>query len=385
MRILRISLPLSFVLSRLAFADACATNYAGILDRIYTPNVTLLRDAERGTADPYWGRLSQAMSTTPEADLRKLFSGSKGMTAQDIDDLWWKVMSGELKSDHTQQRLVTALRDFAKANPDVFNKAEDVPFRLLERIKKVDVEHGFGDASAVKTTSKALDETEETLLLQALQEVNGIRNKSSKFGDNVRELFTSPADRLRDMIDLNNDARKRMQHVVMADEPVADAMAKYSTRLDDKERKALEGLITNTNAQLADTRELLEKTYGRQLSYTNDAVRVGDIRLQDLHKGADLGEASGDMSHAVRQAESDMDVVDSSLASARKRAAEGPRPWPEYTERHLEIRNTQHARETAENHAAYYTYGEKLPKDSDYKVDISWTVTVQHQKTEMVT
>lgn len=362
--------------------DQCRVEFQRIADTVFAHNRGLLRDAEKGTQDPYWGRLSRALHATSEGTLRDLFTGPNRITAQKIEEIWWAIRIGDLRVDLETDRFFQGLRDFARDHPQLFDGKPDFPYRLRQALQAVDARHGFEGSpeAAAHLTARALSDAEETLLAQAIREGRGIRNASSRRFDWFWDFWSPHHSRMAGLIEFNQALRMRMQHMFIADEPIDHALKLYGAGLTASERERLQALVTDTSGQLQDVRDIFRRVYGIELSSTRP-VKIGDIRLRTLHARASDINAQGKFDDAVERSEKDLDVHDAVLRESRERQKLGERPLAEYHDRHLQIRNPQYYRETGSLQSRYYSHSGATVKDSDYQVEASWTVTVKHEET----
>jgi hypothetical protein len=355
--------------------------------KILQPNRGLHIDAERGSADPYWNRLSQVLRASDAEDLEKLFypSNTKLDAPEVFDGLFWKIKSGEIKADGRMDRLVTELRDFVVENASSFRHKKDRGYYILKALELADKYHNFsGDPTlAARNTMRALAIAEESLLARALAEsTRGKRYPNSKWYDWIHRFFSPHWKRMQRIIEFNNAIRARMQQDYLADEPIVDTLLRYEKEITDpKDLSALRKLVADTPAKLKEAREIVEKAYKRELSYT-DPLREADQRLADLDKKMNTLDADKEFEESIRESEHDMDVLDRVHASYRKKKKLGPRPFDDYHDVHLRIRQNQYERETRELHSSYENVLERNPRDPNYNVNARWTVTEVYTKME---
>ncbi|MBP7844867.1 MAG: hypothetical protein KA116_08625 [Proteobacteria bacterium] len=361
-----------------------------IAKKVLEPNRGLHNDAERGSADPYWNRLSQVLRTTDAKDLENIFYPSGDMTAFELyDSMFWGIKSGEIKADGKMDRLVTELRDFVVENPKAFEQEKDRAFHILKALEAADKMHNFsGDPTlAARSTMRAIGIAEESLLARAVAEsTRGKKYANRKWYDGMYRFFSPHYKRMLRILDFNNNIRARMQQDFLADEPVTDTLLRFEKELKSQDTEALRGLVADTPGKLKEARDLVEKVYKRELSYT-DPLREADQRLFDLDKIMAKSDSEAEFHQAVRESERDMDSID--LAHKRYRDLEklGPRPFDDYHPTHLQIRQTQYKRETETLHNAYEDVLERNPENPAYDVHAHWTVTEHYttQETEHYT
>lgn len=349
---------------------------------IFKDRKNLLKDAEAQTADPYWGRLSQALHTTSEDTLKRLFVGKERITFEDVDDLWWLAQGGFIKTKNDTLYFLTSLRDFMSDYREAFQGGEGSVFRIIESINQADQKRGYeaGPSVAVRNSDRTLRKAEEQLLIQAIQEGRGNRNASNRWYDKALNYFSPHYDRMVAILKANEHLRRIMQISAKVDEPTYDALARYDSQLQPEGRQLLEQLITNTSTTLDQARATIAHVYGRELSM-REPLKIGDVRLREIYKRLSEAQPSAQNEEALDRAESELDVLDKVLAQMFERRNQGVRPMSDYHPTHLQIRYSQFIRETGQLSGQYRQINEASPKNSDYRVSASWTVSAVYAET----
>lgn len=359
----------------------CARIAALIETKVLEPNRGLHKDSERGSADPYWNRLSQALLATDAKNLEAMFTPPEGITLREYyDSLFWGIKSGEIKGDAQLDRLIVELRDFVNEYGSQFeNQKNDRAYHILEAVKAADKAHSFdGDPTmAAKRTIKALETGEEALFARAMAEsVGGKKFDNNKWYDSFYRFFSPHFYRMKNILDYTNSMRARIQNDQIADDAIYDVIAKYQDRFSAEELSTMRSLIADTPGKLADARKRAQTFYGRELSLT-DPAHESDYRLQDIQKRIPKGKNTHNakLEKSIQESRRDLDKLDEAVAEARKRAGEGPRPWEEYRDPHLQIRHLQYKEETAALASQYENVLERHPSNPEYDVSASRTVT----------
>jgi hypothetical protein len=106
-----------------------------INQHILLPNRGLHADAEKGSADPYWNRLSAILHAVPVDDLLPIFTPPNGMSLKQFyDSLFWKIKSGEITADSKLERLIIELRDFVSEFGDKLNNPNNLGFQIISTL-----------------------------------------------------------------------------------------------------------------------------------------------------------------------------------------------------------------------------------------------------------
>ncbi|MBY0415824.1 MAG: hypothetical protein K2Q18_16755 [Bdellovibrionales bacterium] len=357
-----------------------AKQFEQLVDKIYKPNIGLINDSEKGTTWMYYDRLEKAFHAVKKDDLDALFIGPNRLTYEKVEQLFFDIKSGTLKIDPPTEKFIDDLYVFLQDHRQLLDGKPDQSYRILKALQEADRKAGHSAArtDAAITTDAGMKTAETTLLDQAIAESKGIKNPSSKWYDGFINFFSPHNKRMANLLNNNNQLRKKMQSSYASVEPVDDVLSKYASMLSPDEAIKLKGIIASSGDELAEVKQAIDEIYGRQLTQTNP-VKPGDFRLRLLSKTIKDAEAPSNRDIA-RVAEKRLDELDKVIKEARTRKGVGERPMSEYHPAHLEIRNTQYARETGELAGSYSSKLAKTAPNSNYNVDASWDITYNHSK-----
>ncbi len=357
-----------------------ANKFEELIAKIYSPNIGLLKDADKTTTWMYWDRLEKAFHAAKKEDLDSLFIGPNRLTFEKIEKLFFDKQAGLVKLDNFTEKFVDDFYVFLQDHRDLLDGKPDQTYRLLKAFQDKDKQMGFSAArtDASISTDAGLKAAEQVLLSQALAEMRGIKNDSSKWFDGVANFFSPHNKRMNRLLNNNNQLRKKMQSSYASVEPVDEVLEKYAAMLTQDEATKLKAIIASSGNELAEVRQAIEEVYGKQLT-TTSPVKTGEIRLRTLNKTVKDFTAPDNLQIA-KVAEERLDQLDAVLKSARERKGMGPRPMSEYHVAQLEIRNTQHARETGELTGNYASKLSKTAPNSDYTVTARWDITYHHSR-----
>ena len=364
--------------------DASCTDVAGkfeeLIAKIYIPNVGLLKDADKTTNWMYWDRLEKAFHAARKEDLDALFTGPNRLTFEKIEKLFFDKQAGLIKLDNFTEKFVDDFYVFLQDHRDLLDGKPDQSFRILKAFQDKDKQMGLSAArtDASISTDAGMRTAERTLLNQALAEMKGEKNDSLKWYDGIANFFSPHNKRMAKLLNNNNQLRKKMQSSYASVEPVDDVLEKYAAILSADEATKLKAIITSSGNELAEVREAIEAVYGKQLT-TSSPIKTGEIRLRALNKTVKDFDAPDNLQIA-KVAEERLDQLDAILKAARERKGMGPRPMSEYHPAQLEIRNTQHTRETGELAGSYSSKLSKTAPNSDYTVTARWDITYNHSR-----
>ena len=355
-----------------ATKEACQESYARFLENAHAPLQAIGKEALQLPDASLRARFLATAEKLSDDQIRAIFSGPQKLSFQDLDDLWWAGQTRLVKIDKETMAYLTFLREIGRRAPGLFAEGRrDIP-AFFRRTVKMALEGKGG-------LEHNLVQTEETLLMQAILEGRGIRNASNAWYDRFLNFFSPHSQRLQELLHFNNNMRRSTQQFGLADEPVADALAKYAEHLNPGERQALDGLLADTQAQVRQQSDKIKEVYGKDLT-REPAPDLGDIRLRTIAVKAEEAGSDKQFAEAVLQSERDMDQVEAIANAAQKRTGAEGRKMEEIHPRELQIRHNQWRRETGELNEAHSAMLRTKVPNSDYRVTAEWTVTVNHQQ-----
>jgi hypothetical protein len=347
---------------------------------LYAHSQAMLDDMEKGTDYFYWGRARAAVENTPDTELEKIFSG---VSRQEIEEMFWGVKSGAIKANRQEAKLIEEVHHMVEDLGDVFWETKDRAFKIREALRKIDAAKGFKSDPNVAAvfTDRALGQTEVEVLARALGESVGKKKyPNSKWYDRMVRFFLPHFEPVKKILGYNNELRQQLQLMYKMDEPAFDAMSRYAKALekDPKALTQLRGLASDTAEQLREVRARVEKLYGKEISVTQPLPEQ-EARIRDLFKKIRDSKPKQETRALEKTSETDMDLIDETLGKLReKEGLPFRRPMDEIHEVQLQIRRPQYARETGALRNSYLNATGRVPKNSAYDVQTSWTVTVQH-------
>ncbi|MEW6055544.1 MAG: hypothetical protein AB1540_02945 [Bdellovibrionota bacterium] len=362
---------------------------AAIHEKIYAPSEKMLREAGKTASAFYHGRLRQAFEAVSEETLQNLFDPKKGGLSQEgLEDLFWAIKSGAIKTTEAQDQFVADLRHLVDDYGPVFWTDQNKSYEIRQALRRADADYAYPDNPDVVAiyTDRALAQSEVNILSRALGE-HALNKKypNSKWYDRIARFFSPYYQKAKEILQFNNQLRRRLQLMYKMDEPVEHAISRYTSELDlnDAEKSRLKALVSDTSGQMEEVRKTIQTVYGKEISLS-DPLDEASIRVRDLHKKLKAHAPDSEFKAQEKLAEQDMDVIDEVVGGARRRKGMGPRPMEEYHDVHLQVRNAQHKRETGVLHSHYLNATGRSPRDSNYDVVTKWTVTVSCSKTELV-
>lgn len=360
-----------------AGASECAEQYARYTSAVEKPmaeaaKVSVLQPLRQPTLR---NRFLAAVEKLSDEQIREIFNGPRKLSWKDVDDLWWAAQTREIKMKPDAIAWLSLLRQVGQREPQLFSGRRDVA-SLFRRAAKAAL-------NRPGTIEQNMVQAEETLLLQAILEGRGIRNASNKWADRFVNFFSPHSRRMHDLISFDNSMRKSTQQYVVADEPVTDLLAKYAEQLKPEQKSKLESLLADTRPFIQVNADKIKGVYGRDLAET-PGIDLGEIRLRSIGAKADEAGGQEHFEGAIKQSQKDMDEVEKISTELKAARGEGARSPEDMHQRELQIRHHQWRNEMASLAKAHESeLGKKLP-NSEYEVNASWTVTVNHSKKEMV-
>lgn len=356
-----------------------------IYKELYAHSAEMLKDLEKHTQTPYWGRARAAISASSPEALNRIFGT---MSKADFEDLFFGIKSGAIKATREEEQMVDELWHMIDdLGEKPFWGSIDRTYAIKQALEAHDIKLSYsGEPSfAAQLTEKALGKTEVEIIARALSEhEKNAKYANSKWYDRMVRFFSPHYDKVIDILRVDNSIRRRLQKMYEVDKPALEAIPKYkeSLSLTEADLKALQGQVSDTGAQLQEARADIQNLYGREVSQSKPLPEQ-EVRIRELAKRAKAIGSHQKEGELTAVSESDMDTIDDVIGRAwnRKNKVTTGMPVEEKHDVHLQIRNIQYRRETPELRAVYFgTTESRMPNRADYNVKTEWDVTVYHKE-----
>ena len=357
--------------------DECAIFFAHkISENIFNPVKELIKDYEQVTDFFYWGRLIRAFEAADEAKIKDLFNDD--FKPSDLANLVNLIRGGYIKVTSKEEAFIEDLYHVVDDNGPIFWIKDNPRHEIVETLRKIDKRWGTlkGRDESALFTIKSLNEAEEAVLQRGLGEHKGEKFENSKWYQKFYRYFSPHYRKILNILDHNNFLRKRAQLIYKMDDPFHHALSfAGKIALTQPLQYRLKARISDTGAQLSDIRDDIKKIYGQELSQSS-RIQKEALNIRDLHKSIMTNHSIEDYKKTTSQAESDMDELESVMNEAWTVSGnKGLFPLKDYTPFHFQVRFLQYGRETGEFYNKYLEITKKHPKNSNYNIKVSRSIT----------
>lgn len=367
-----------------------------LLNTLYHPNKGLLDDYEKGTSYFYPGRTIRAFEATdPDAILKAFDPAQGGISYDDFERIWWATKWGGIKVDGHQEKFLDDLHHMVQDNGPFFWRDKDRVFHILETLRKVDRNWDMikGRNESAVATKKALGLLASQIVERALADHAGKKFANNTWWDNVRRFFFPHYKKVIKILGDVNSFFKRADLAFWVDEPFEHALTGLAGNpryaFTEADRSFFRGEMADTGAEIADIRKDAKTLTGIEPNI-GDPVPAKDIRIADVYKNlinaekAANKEFTAEFDDLYRVSNHDLDDLDERLYRAwtgDKSRKYNLYPMEDLNDSHLKIRHSHFAALSGAKRRRYFHFVQsESPRNSEYNVQIKWTVTVNHSK-----